>query len=296
MRDRHEPLRRDAPARATHRYDARRVALLTQHGKESIVGPVLARALHCRVERVSGYDTDRLGTFTGETAREGSQLDAARRKARIGMDLSGFPLGIGSEGSFGSDPVTGLLPWNRELIVWIDAEQQLEVVGTAQGDAAFANLLATRWSEVDAFAKRLGFPSHHIVIRPDGPGQQPVRKGIDDAKALREAFGWAVARSSNAAARVETDLRAHANPTRQEMIRRAALDLAARLVCACPQCGVPGFGVIGHVSGLACSECGAPTAMACADLLACPKCGHRTTRERSDGALADPTFCDNCNP
>lgn len=45
-------------------YAGQRIALLTQHGKERTITPVLERAPGCRVERVAGYDTDLLGTFT----------------------------------------------------------------------------------------------------------------------------------------------------------------------------------------------------------------------------------------
>lgn len=90
-------------------YVDRRVALLTQHGKEAVLGEVLGEALACKVERIEGFDTDTLGTFTRDIARVGNQLEAARRKARIGMQLSGLPIGLASEGSFGPDPVTYMM-------------------------------------------------------------------------------------------------------------------------------------------------------------------------------------------
>ena len=86
-------------------YRDQQVALLTQHGKEGVIAPVLAKLLGCRVEKVEGFDTDLLGTFTRDIAREGSQLGAARKKARIGMELSGFSIGIASEGWVGSAPI-----------------------------------------------------------------------------------------------------------------------------------------------------------------------------------------------
>ena len=75
-------------------YAERRVALLTQHGKEGVIASVLDTALGCRVERVSGFDTDALGTFTRDIPRAGTQIEAARKKARVGMELSGLPLGL----------------------------------------------------------------------------------------------------------------------------------------------------------------------------------------------------------
>ena len=134
-------------------YAGRRVALLTQHGKERVLAPVLEPALGCRIERVAGYDTDLLGTFTRDIPRAGTQLEAARQKARLGMELAGLPLGLASEGSFGPDPMMGMFPWNVELLIWIDAERDLEIVGVAQGKTNFAHVLAASWEEAEAFAR-----------------------------------------------------------------------------------------------------------------------------------------------
>lgn len=57
----------------TAAYRDRTAALLTQHGKEQVIGPVLEATLGCRVQRVSGYDTDQLGTFTRDIPRAGTQ-------------------------------------------------------------------------------------------------------------------------------------------------------------------------------------------------------------------------------
>ena len=69
-------------------YKGSRVALLTQHGKERVIAPVLEPVLGCSIERVTGFDTDQFGTFTKKTPRYGTQLEAARRKARKGMELA----------------------------------------------------------------------------------------------------------------------------------------------------------------------------------------------------------------
>jgi len=102
-------------------YDGRPVAFLTQHGKERMVAPVLQEGLGCQVELVGGFDTDQLGTFTREIPRAGTQLEAARAKAREGMRSSGRRLGLASEGSFGADPIVGFFAWNLEMLIWIDA-------------------------------------------------------------------------------------------------------------------------------------------------------------------------------
>lgn len=112
-----------------------RMTLLTQHGKESILAPVFEANTNYRLELVSGFDTDLLGTFGRDVPRPGNQLDAARRKCRLGMELGRSRAGIASEGAFVMDPFAGLIPWNIEVIVFIDDEAPLEVVGMAQGAA-----------------------------------------------------------------------------------------------------------------------------------------------------------------
>lgn len=277
-------------------YAGRRIALLTQHGKEGVIGSVLGPALGCRVERVGGYDTDQLGTFTREIPRAGTQLEAARRKARIGMERSGLPLGLGSEGAFGPDPMVGMIPWNVEFLIFIDDEQALEIVGVAQDNANHQHRLVAEWAEAVGFARQTGFPDHHLVVRPGGENDPRIHKGIADWGALRRAF--AVARTQSASGRVflESDLRAHANPTRRTNIRRAAEDLLARLRSLCPSCGAPGFWLVERVAGLPCAACGAPTRETRATVHGCLKCAHREAREQDEPCCADPGRCDYCNP
>ena len=167
-------------ARAEHPaspYAGRRIALLTQHGKEGAIASAFDHALGCRVERVDGYDTDRLGTFTRDIPRAGIQIEAARKKVRIGMELSGLPLGLASEGSFGPDPMVGMFPWNVEFLVFIDDEAELEIVGLAQGKANHAHLLTGEWAAAEAFARQAEFPAHHLVVRPEGENDPRIKIG-----------------------------------------------------------------------------------------------------------------------
>jgi hypothetical protein len=277
-------------------YSGRRIALLTQHGKERAIAPVLEPLLGCRVERVGGFDTDTLGTFTRDIPRAGSQLEAARRKARIGMQRSGLPLGLASEGSFGPDPMAGLFPWNVELLVFIDDERGIEVTGMAQQATRFAHLLTDDWEQAAQFARQAGFPEHHLVVRPQGQDDPRIEKGLASWMALEAAFVRASGEAENGRVFLENDVRAHAHPTRMEVIRLAAVDLATKLNSLCPACGAPGFWVVERLRGLPCADCGAPTREIRADICGCPKCDHRETRERADVEHADPGRCDYCNP
>ncbi len=283
-------------AGADHFYRGRTAALLTQHGKERVIAPVFEASLGCRVELVAGFDTDLLGTFTREIARAGTQLEAARRKARQGMALSGLPLGIASEGAFGPDPVMGMCPWNVELLVWVDAANGLELVGRAQGKANFAHARVGDWAAAESFARQWLFPGHFLVVRPDGAQDPRIRKGICEWSELQDAFARALEQSSTGLVSLETDVRAHANPTRQEIIRLAAEDLAARLLSPCPACDAPGFGIVERIPGVPCELCGAPTQETRADVLGCVRCPHRVVLERTGRLAADPAHCGHCNP
>ncbi|WP_328799171.1 DUF6671 family protein, partial [Sandarakinorhabdus rubra] len=97
--------------------------------------------------------------------------------------------------------------------------------------------------------------------------------------------------------RLETDMRAHLNPTRMAAIRSLAGRLAARLAHLCPACGCPGFGQTDLRTGLPCSACNQPTQGVLAIIYGCGACGHSETRPRPDGVTAaNPAACDWCNP
>lgn len=61
-------------------YQGQRLSLLTQHGKEQVIKPVLDQWCGSEVVHTQAFDTDTLGTFTRDVERSGTQLDAARKK------------------------------------------------------------------------------------------------------------------------------------------------------------------------------------------------------------------------
>lgn len=281
-------------------YEGVAVAFLTRHGKQHLLRPTLEDALRCRIVHTDAYDTDLLGSFTGEVARAGGALEAARRKASLGMDLLGLDVGLGSEGSFGADPVGGMLPWDHEILVWVDRARGLEVTGMAQGPAMHGRLELHDAAALDEATAALGFPSHALVLRTSGAASPsdavPMYKGLVDRGALRRAFDDCRAASHDGGVVLETDLRAHCNPTRQRLIAAAARDLVHRLRSICPACASPGFGRGRSEPGLPCADCGAPTRQPIAEWSACLRCGHQARRALDAGRRADPARCDRCNP
>ena len=279
----------------SQRYQGKAVSFLTQHGKVPLISPILEPALGCQVIETTGYDTDLLGTFTGTIQRLESQIDTARQKARIGMDLSGLSIGLASEGAFGADPIGGFLPWNVEILVWLDDVNQVEVVGIAQGPSRHLQRSLQSVVELDRFCSESGFPSHHLVLRPASPTDRRVRKGLHRRADLLQAFAECLNESSNQRVFAEHDLRAFCNPARQIMIQRAAHDLLTKIQSCCPHCAQPGFCITRHTPGLPCQTCKRPTRLAQTFLWTCTSCSF-VREENSKEAFAGPERCDFCNP
>ena len=277
-------------------FKGRSASLLTKHGKEEVIGPILLEELDCQLKHTNNYDTDLLGTFTQDTPRYGSQLDAARKKAQIGMELLGLDLGMANEGAFVNDPYTGLTPWNNELVVLIDQAHGLELTGFSGAPAQNEHAYINHWEDLKKFADSALFPSHHLVIKPTDEYHPKSQKGIKDLDSLQKTFEWAKELSTKGVIYVENDLRAFANPTRMENIRRATLDLARKMKSLCPKCQTPGFWVKDIQRGLPCNACGMPTDQEIAKIWGCIKCEHQDKEGMKVLRFADPSKCSRCNP
>lgn len=279
------------PRADAHPYGGACFALLSMHGKAAAIAQPLWSVLGAGLQVVDDFDTDTLGTFTREVPRAGSQCEAAVRKARIAIERSG----LGSEGAFGPGPL-GFGAWNAELVAFVDRARGIEVVGCAHGPGLHVHGLASTPSELRDLASLARFPSHGLVVRPDGESDPRIRKGIASWEELDAAFAEALACSATGAAFVESDLRAHFHPSRMALIGRAALDLAGRLSTPCPACRCPGFGAREAVPGLPCAQCGAPTVQPVGILFGCVRRDCRELRRDGTSASADPGTCDSCNP
>jgi hypothetical protein len=278
------------------KYSGQAIAFLTQHRKEALLGPLFSEKLACTLVRATGFDTDQLGTFTRDVPRPGTQLAAARFKANKGMELTGLSMGIGSEGAFGADPVGGIMPWNTEVIVWVDATLGVEIVGIAQGPGGGLQRFIHTEDELHQFAVDANFPSHGLVLRPDREDDPRIHKGFADWPALLAGFNELLAQSATARVFAEVDQRAHMNPSRQRMIVQAAEDLIAKIASTCPSCDTPGFWLKERVSGLPCGLCHQPTRLPLAFIWRCDVCTHADERREPPEKTADPSRCDYCNP
>ena len=292
MIDHRDESGRSGPA---HPYRERRAVLSTKHDKLPLVEPHFARHVGLMVDTVA-VDTDRLGTFTGDIARTGSPWDTAVAKARLGMHAAHCSIGIASEGCIGPHPSAPFINAAIELVVLVDDELGIVVGETEAGvDIIVVSADITAHDDVDDLLRRGQFPAHAMTVRPAAGEAQPIYKGIRTRHELRRAIHECAAASSNARARVETDLRAHQCPTRRPIIARAAERLAARLATLCPACNSPGWGILRLEFGVPCEHCGRCVPIARADVWGCASCPATRVVERAQ-TVADPGRCEWCNP
>lgn len=271
--------------------------LSTKHEKLALVAPALARAVALEVASVE-VDTDQLGTFTGDVARAHPPLETAVRKARLGMAASGSPLGVASEGTVGPDVTVPFLTADRELVVLVDDELGIVIHEEYTAyDGVMASTTAAAGDDLDAFLARADFPRHRLIARPNLDTVGPIVKGIADLPTLRRAVADASAASRDGLARVETDLRAHVDPSRRRVIEAAAERLAARVAALCPSCATPGWGPVDLVTGVPCAACGTTVEVVRAEIDGCTRCDLRIERPIVRSArTADPSTCPHCTP
>jgi hypothetical protein len=278
---------------AKNALQGRSIALLTRHGKGELVAPALA-ALGLSLQVTDAFDTDQLGTFSGEVERTLGPLDCARRKARLACELTGLDLGLGSEGSFGGGPAPGLVNWDEELLVLWDRNSGQEIVARASGPVSVA---ALAWGSPEELQTRMAvFDSGQAWILRHSDGVSKGLRGVADV--LRALAGNPQHPGVSAGAgklTIEPDLRAMHCPERQAYIRQAAEQLAQRLQSLCPCCEAANFWPDALEPGLPCAGCAQPTPLPLATIRRCPVCGHEH-REPDPRTVADPQYCAWCNP
>ncbi|MGJ3231470.1 MAG: DUF6671 family protein [Oceanicaulis sp.] len=270
-------------------FTGRTALVATMHGKEAALGPPL-EALGFRLKTAETFDTDRFGTFSGEVKRAGDMLEAARAKAQAAFSRSDKQADwiVASEGAFGPSRAVPFLAEARELLLaWRPADGLEVVEQRISFETNFAAEDVPPGADPSDFLGRIGFPEHAVIVRA---GEAILAKGVAGRAELDALI-------TGRAVRLETDMRAHLNPTRMAEIARVAENLARRLASPCPACAAPGFGLARVERGLPCAACGTPTERVRLEIHACPACGHEAAHPRADGRTeAEPGDCPACNP
>ncbi len=279
-------------------YVGSRVILTTKHHKSEALAEPFANSLGADVFEYSA-DTDRLGTFSGEVERPADTLETVRKKCEWGLLATDADYAVASEGSFGPHPDFGFIPSDFETLYFIDRRRDFHLYVTdIYTETNYQVQQITTCEELLKFAEQALFPSHGLIVRSDkNKTPEVLCKGLQSRKALIDAFYKAKQNSTSGYIYVETDMRAHLNPTRMKVIRLLADKLVARLATPCPACYTPGWGVTNLEAGLPCSWCGSPTNQLKAEIYRCVKCNYKDSRRPSHGQFkADPTHCPSCNP
>jgi hypothetical protein len=273
------------------------IIITTKHAKsEAVIQPFWEILGASVIEYV--VDTDKLGTFSGEVERQGTALECAKRKcewshATLGAKATYF---LASEGSFGPHPLIPFMPCDHEILYFIDKKRDFHLhLSLLSEKTNYQMQEIDSLEELQLFASQAKFPSHALILKPMNIDNPMIFKGLYTEEALGNAFTECKKLSNKLW--VETDMRAHMNPSRMNFINQLATNLATRLKAYCPSCDMPGWGKIDIAKGLECSCCGLKTEMVRHEIFGCTKCEYRETKERSDGLkYADPGQCQYCNP
>jgi len=274
----------------------RKLLIATKHHKEKIIAPLFEKELGVNCFVSDKFDTDTLGTFSGEVSRKENALKTLRKKCLLAMEKNEVDLVIATEGSFGAHSSVFFASADDELIMLIDAKNNLEIVAREISmDTNFNASVIKNETDLFEFAKRVHFPSHGLILKPAANNYSKIVKGITDFDSLKAHF--LQFKDEFGSAYLETDMRASFNPTRMKVIEKAVQKLLLSIQSTCPNCETPGFSVGKAISGLPCAWCKNPTASTLSYLYVCQKCEfteeylypHQKNTE-------DPAYCNLCNP
>ncbi len=277
-------------------FEGRKLLVATKHKKEQVISPILEENIGVFCISNNRFDTDSLGTFSGEIDRKLSPIETVREKCLQALLLNNLKLGVASEGSFGPHPSLFFVPANDELLIFIDLENNIEiVVRELSSDTNFNSKEVCSEEELIEFARQIGFPSHGLILRKSKEEFNPIFKGINEWENLKKIFHELF--SKYGVVYAETDMRAMYNPTRMRVIEKATHKLIEKIKSTCSTCRMPGFDVIKMHKGLPCKECSCPTNSTLSYLYTCGHCGF--SKEQlypHDKTHEDPMYCDYCNP
>lgn len=281
-------------------YQGSLIILTTKHSKSLAIAPVFLHILGANVIEFV-FDTDTLGTFSGELERKKNALECAREKCEVALDKLGDQVqyALASEGSFGPHPMNPFIACDYEILYFIDRKQGFHLhVSIVSMQTNYGMQVVDSLGTLVTFAKEAQFPSHALILRPDrATSKAPIFKGITTQSELEDAFNECKKYAPDSKVWVETDMRAVFNPTRMSVIKELATKLAKQLATNCSKCNTPGWGKIGEEQGLECSLCGSETESVKFEIYNCKKC-HYQKKLSTLGALrkADPSNCQYCNP
>jgi hypothetical protein len=277
-------------------FEGRKLVIATKHKKENVIATLLEEALQVVCFVNENFDTDVLGTFTGEIERKEDPISTARQKCLMAMEMSNCDLGIASEGSFGAHPSAFFANADDEFLIFIDKKNNLEIIARELSmETNFNGQEITTQQELMDFANATQFPSHALILSKSQNEKTDIIKGITDFKHLKQAFNNLINVSNSIY--VETDMRAMYNPSRMNVIEQVTIKLISKIKNTCPDCKKPGFDVAEVKKGLPCDLCGLPTKSTFSYIFQCQQCYYsKEELYPNKKQVEDPMYCDFCNP
>lgn len=277
-------------------FKGRKAVIATKHKKEKVIAPILENELGLICVTPDGLDTDQLGTFSGEVKRLDDPISTLRKKCQMAIEASGINVAIANEGSFGAHPTIFFAHADDEIMMLMDKENGIEIIEREL--SLKTNFDATDIKSVDElieFANKIGFPSHGIILKRAKDNLSGI---IKESRTIEELIeNYQILRNVDYTAYAETDMRAMYNPTRMEVIAKATEKLVSKINSLCPNCSIPGFGVVDSQKGLPCEMCGLPTRSTLKHIYRCCKCQFQMENEFPfNKRIEDPQYCDFCNP
>lgn len=281
-------------------YAEKNILLTTMHRKELYLEAACKKILGASLLTLDGkIDTDALGTFSGEIERKGTQKEVVLKKCKLGLERSDFTLGIANEGSFGPHPQIPFIPASFETLVFVDKVRQIEIFETMLfKETNYRHATYNASDDLTDFLKLSLFPSHGLIVKPNICSDKTVLfKGIQNIIELKKAINFCIKYSTDNQVHIETDMRAHMNPTRGVNLRKLGIRLFRRLSRLCPCCQSPGWGITSLKKGRPCLLCHYPTELPTNYIWSCVQCPHQKEQLFPNGmSYSDPTYCKLCNP
>lgn len=281
-------------------FDGKACVIVTNHAKEQAILPILQGIQGLNLTVVSNVNTDALGTFSGEIERTNPPLETALQKANLALNFAKADFALSSEGSFGPHPAMFFVPADQEWLVLKDLKSdKYWAVHHISSNTNFASISPKNWEAAADFLKKVEFPSHGIILKVKDKVTSSIKliiKDIDRFSEIEHFFHLHQTTEEDSII-LETDMRAHRNPTRMKVIAEAAEKLKTKLNSLCPSCYFPGFDIVESEPGLPCAWCHTPTRLTFKSLYACQNCHHSIWQAFPNGITeADPGYCDHCNP
>ena len=272
-----------------------KIALLTQHGKHTILAPILKATFNSVLVHTDNFDTDTLGSFDHEIARKLSPVECALKKAYLACELTGCEQGLGSEGSFNS--ILGMGVIDEEFIAFVDVKRNVEIIASAKQAVRLGPIEANNQSQL---VEQLDIFTHPTKTNIDTPAfneqkwllkqGQGWQTGLSVSDILKYELEWPVY--------LEPDFRAMHCPERQLIIAKAATDLVRRLQSHCLKCNAVNFVekiTAATAAYLPCELCGQATSKLAPPSASCDECGFTSAAE-NDVVNASAFYCGYCNP